>query len=286
MALFERMIVAGVGLIGGSLGLVARERGLVGEVVGFGRGEANLEVARKRGAVDRYSSDPAEAAKGADLIVLAVPVRSMANVARQLLRHAARDATVIDVGSVKATVVQAIEPVVCQPAAFVACHPIAGTERSGAANALPDLFEGKWCVLTPTQQTPAAAVARVRELWERVGMIVESMPADQHDRLFGLVSHLPHIVVWALVGAIEGERVGGRDPLGYSGGGLRDTTRIASSHPEMWRDIFLDNREEVLRALDGFEGAVAGLRRRIEAGDGEALAQELGRLRTARDRLL
>jgi prephenate dehydrogenase len=286
MPLFERMVIAGVGLIGGSLGLVARERGLVGEVVGFGRGLRNLEVARASGAVDRFSRDPAEAAAGADLLVLAVPVSSMAAVASALLPHATPDAVVIDVGSVKATVVATVEPVVTPPASFVGCHPIAGTERSGAANAMRDLFEGKWCLITPTSRTSAATEARVREFWERVGMVVESISADDHDRLLGLVSHLPHVAAWALIGAIEGVRVGGRDPLRYSGGGLRDTTRIASSHPEMWRDIFLENRDETLRAIDDFATAIAQLRDQIESGDSEALLTELKRLRTARERLL
>jgi prephenate dehydrogenase len=285
MALFERMLIAGVGLIGGSLGLVARSRRLVNEAVGYGRGKENLEIARERGAVDRYSRSAQEAARGADLIVLAVPVRSLRAVAEQLLPHAAPDAIVIDVGSVKQRVVEALEPVVQPPAAFVACHPIAGTEHSGAANALADLFEEQLCVVTPTPRTDAGALARVRALWEGAGMRVEMMPAAEHDRLLALVSHLPHVVAFALIAAIEGERIAGRDPLAYSGGGLRDTTRIASSHPEMWRDIFLDNRAEVLRAIDGFGDAVARLRRMIESEEPQALEAELDRTRVARRRL-
>jgi prephenate dehydrogenase len=283
--LFERMLIAGVGLIGGSLGLAARGRRLVNEAVGYGRGEENLKIARERGAIDRYTRSAQEAARGADLIVLAVPVRSLRAVAEQLLPHAAPDAVVIDVGSVKQRVVEALEPVVRPPAAFVACHPIAGTEHSGAANALVDLFEDQLCVVTPTAHTDAGALARVRALWEGVGMRVETMPATEHDRLLALVSHLPHVVAYALIAAIEAERVAGRDPLAYSGGGLRDTTRIASSHPEMWRDIFLDNRAEVLRAIDGFGDAVARLRRMIESEEPHALEAELDRTRAARRRL-
>ena len=283
--LFERMLIAGVGLIGGSLGLAARGRRLVNESVGYGRGEENLKIARERGAIDRYSRSAQEAARGADLIVLAVPVRSLRAVAEQLLPHAAPDAVVIDVGSVKQRVVEALEPVVRPPAAFVACHPIAGTEHSGAANALVDLFEDQLCVVTPTAHTDAGALARVRALWEGAGMRVEMMPAAEHDRLLALVSHLPHVVAYALIAASEAERVAGRDPLAYSGGGLRDTTRIASSHPEMWRDIFLDNRAEVLRAIDGFGDAVARLRRMIESEEPHALEAELDRTRAARRRL-
>jgi len=283
--LFERMVIAGVGLIGGSLGLVARGRGLVRDVTGYGRGVGNLEAALARGAIDRYSTDPAEAARGADLVVLAVPVRSLAPVADSLLAHAAPHAVVIDVGSVKATVVEALERRVRPPAAFVGCHPIAGTEHSGAANALADLFEGQLCVLTPTAATDARALERVCALWEAVGMRVESMPAAEHDRLLALVSHLPHVVAYALLGAIEGERVASRDPLAYSGGGLRDTTRIASSHAEMWRDIFLDNRSEVLRTIDEFGTVLARLRGLVESDNAAALEAELGRIRMARGRL-
>ena len=283
--LFERMLIAGVGLIGGSLGLAARGRGLVTEAVGYGRGEANLQTARARGAVDRYSLSPEAAARGADLIVLAVPVRSLRAVAEKLLPHAVPDAVVIDVGSVKQRVVEALEPVVQPPAAFVACHPIAGTEHSGAANALADLFEEQFCVVTPTPRTDAGALARVRALWEGAGMRVEMMPAAEHDRLLALVSHLPHVVAFALIAAIEGERIAGRDPLAYSGGGLRDTTRIASSHPEMWRDIFLDNRAEVLRSIDEFQAALAELRELVDREDASALETELGRIRSARERL-
>ncbi len=279
------MVVAGVGLIGGSLGLAARQRSLVGEVVGYGRGEANLATALSRGAVDRYSRSAAEAARGADLLVLAVPVRSTRTVAEQLLPHAVRDVVVIDAGSVKREVVAAMEALVAPPAAFVGCHPIAGTELSGAANAAGELFDGQLCVLTPTAKTDARALERVRSLWEGVGMCIESMPADEHDRLLALVSHLPHAVAYALIAGIEAERVGGRDPLAYSGGGLRDTTRIAASPAEMWRDVFLDNRAEMLSAIDGFGAALARLREEIERGDGSALDVSLGRARAARSRL-
>jgi prephenate dehydrogenase len=285
MKLFERMLIAGVGLIGGSLGLAARRTGLVGEVVGFGRGRENLETALRRGAVDRWSQSAAEAAAGADLVVLAVPVSSLAAAAEALLPRAARDAVVIDVGSVKSGPTAALEALVEAPAAFVGCHPIAGTEHSGAANAEPALFDGRLCIVTPTPRTDPRALDRVRRLWEGVGMRVETMAPEVHDRLLARISHLPHVVAWSLVAAVEAERVDGRDPLAYSGGALRDTTRVASSHPDTWRDIFLGNRAELLAALGGFERALGRLRGLVESGDGEALRRELERLRLARQRL-
>ncbi len=285
MPLFDRMVIAGVGLIGASLGLAARRRGLVREAVGFGRGEGNLRVALERGAIDRYSLDAAEAAGGADLVVLAVPVGSIAAVAQALLSSAAKDAVVVDVGSVKAGVVKQLEPLVRPPASFVGCHPIAGTEHSGAAHAFEDLFDGHRCILTPTAATDPGALARVRRLWEDVGMRVESMSAEEHDHLLAVVSHLPHVAAFALVSAVDGQRVGERDPLAYSGGGLRDSTRIASSHPEMWRDIFLDNRQEVLASIDVFAASVARIRALVEAGDGVGLERALAAIRAARGRL-
>ncbi len=178
--------------------------------------------------------------------------------------HARPGAVVIDVGSVKASVVAALDAVVRPPAHFVGCHPVAGTEHSGAANALPDLFERQLCILTPTPATDSTALGRARALWEDLGMRVEIMQAADHDRLLGLVSHLPHVVAYALINAIESARVAGRDPLAYSGGGLRDTTRIASSHAGMWRDIFLDNRAEVLRTIDEFRDELDRLRDLID----------------------
>jgi prephenate dehydrogenase len=265
--------------------MALRERKLAGEVIGFGRGRPNLETALGRGAIDRFAQDAAEAAAGADLLVLAVPVRAIAAVASDLLPHTSPDALVTDAGSVKAPVVAALEGVVTPPRAFVGSHPVAGTERSGAAAAFATLFENERCILTPTRATPAAATEKVAELWRAVGMRVETMEPGEHDRLLALVSHLPHAVAWALIDAIEAARVGGRDPLAYSGGGLRDTTRIASSDPVMWRDIFVDNRAECVRALDGFAASVERLRKLIADGDGAAIERELERLREARERI-
>jgi prephenate dehydrogenase len=285
MQLCERMVIAGVGLIGGSLGLAIRERGLAKEVVGYGRGEENLRTAVDRGAIDRYSRSPAEAARGADLIVLCVPVRSTRAVAAPLLAAAAPDALVIDAGSVKGDVVREMEDLVRAPAAFVGCHPIAGTELAGAANAVRGLYEGQLCLVTPTPQTDATALTRARAVWEAVGMRVETISPEEHDRLLAMVSHLPHVAAYALIATIEGRSVGARDPIEYSGGGLRDTTRIAASPGEMWRDIFLGNRQEVLRAIDEFVATLGRLRSEIASGDAAALDADLDRARRARQRL-
>ncbi len=284
MKLCERMVIAGVGLIGGSLGLAVRERGLAGEVVGYGRSEENLRTALERGAIDRYERTP-EAARDADLVVLAVPVRSTRAVAEPLLAVAAKDALVIDAGSVKGEVVRIMEEITRAPQTFVGCHPIAGTELAGAANALRDLYQNQLCLITPTTRTDASALARARAVWEAVGMRVETISPEEHDRLLAMVSHLPHVAAYALIRTIEGQSVGARDPIAYSGGGLRDTTRIAASPGEMWRDIFLGNKGEVLRTIDEFVATLARLRSEIASEDVAALDADLDRARRARQRL-
>jgi prephenate dehydrogenase len=283
----DRLVIAGVGLIGGSLAMALRARGAVGEVVGLGRSAANLRVARRRGLIDRAERDPERAARGADLALVAVPVQAIASVVEALARVLPPTAVITDAGSVKAPVVAAVERVLGAGAGrFCGSHPIAGTEHSGARAALPDLLEGQRCVLTPTAATAPLARRRVRALWEAAGMRVEEMPATAHDRIFALVSHLPHVAAYALVNAVaDADAASGRRALAYAAGGFKDWTRIAASSPEMWRDICLANRAELLRALVRFTTAVERLRRAIAAGDGDAIAAELARARATRRRI-
>jgi prephenate dehydrogenase len=265
--LFERAAIAGVGLIGGSLALAARSAGLIGEVVGIGRSEANLATARRRGLVDRTTRDPA-AIGPVDLVVLAVPVRSTAAVAGALLPHLRPGTVVTDVGSVKGEVVDAMEALLPADRPFVGAHPIAGSERAGAAAAQPDLFVGARCVLTPTPRTDAAALARVRALWEGVGARVEEMSPAAHDRALAWTSHVVHALAYALVRAIDAA-----DPGAFAFGGpsLRDATRVAASPAELWRDIFLANAEAVCGAIGALSGELERLRAAIAARDPAAL---------------
>ncbi|MBX3027467.1 prephenate dehydrogenase/arogenate dehydrogenase family protein [bacterium] len=264
---FERAAIVGVGLIGGSLALAARAAGLIGEVVGIGRGEANLAVARARGICDRTLRDPAGLGP-VDLVVLAVPVRSTAAVARSLLPHLRPGTLVTDVGSVKGEVVAQCEAVLPADRPFVGGHPIAGSERAGAAAADAALFRGAPCILTPSPRTDAAALARVRGLWEGVGARVQTMTPAAHDRALAWVSHLPHVVAYALVGALAAADGG---MAAFAGGSWRDATRVAASPAELWRDILLANAEAVLAATDAFSAAVARLRAAVAAGDERAL---------------
>jgi prephenate dehydrogenase len=280
--LFGRLTVAGVGLIGGSLALAAREAGLVGEVVGVGRSEANLRIARARGIVDRVATDPADAAAGADAIVLAVPVGACAALAEAFRPHAPAGALLTDVGSVKSGLVEALEARWTAPGLVVGAHPIAGSEAAGAGAARADLFRGRLCIVTPTPRTRPEAVARVRALWEGVGAHVEEMDARAHDEILARVSHLPHLVAYALVDAVAAARVGGRSVLAYAGSGLRDTTRIAGSRTELWRDIALDNAGPLRRAVAEFRAALDRLEALVAAGDVAGLAAALDGARATR----
>jgi len=283
--LFERLTVAGVGLVGGSLALAAREAGLAGEVVGFGRGEANLRVARERGVVDRATRDPAAAVAGADAIVLAAPVGACAALAESFRPHARAGAILTDVGSVKGELVAALEARWAGAGPVVGAHPIAGSEASGAGAARADLFRGRRCILTPTAATDPGALARVRALWEGVGARVEEMPPAAHDQLLARVSHLPHLVAYALTGAVGAATVGGRRALDYAGTGFRDTTRIAGSPAELWRDIALANRPALGAALAEFRAALDALEDLVAAGDAAGLDAALTRARDIRRRL-
>jgi prephenate dehydrogenase len=279
--LFEHVAIAGVGLIGGSLALAARAAGLIGEVVGYGRTSANLETARRRGIVDRYSLEPREAAFGADLLVLAVPVSRSAEVAAACAPVLRAGALVTDVGSVKAAVVRAVEAVLPAGLPFVGAHPIAGTEASGAAAAVADLFRGSRCILTPGRSATPAAIAKVRALWEGVGMRVDEMDAAAHDRVLAWVSHLPHALAFSLVTALlDADEA----MAAFAGPSFRELTRVAASSPEMWSDILLANAAPIDAAIGEFCDALTALRAAVAAGDGAAVQRVLTRAREARRR--
>jgi prephenate dehydrogenase len=281
----DRLLIAGVGLIGASLGLALKARGAVGEVVGLGRSTANLRVARRRGAIDRAEQDAARAGRDVDLVVVATPVGTIAPLIATLAPSLPDDAVITDVGSVKTSVVADVERALGAGARrFCGSHPIAGKEITGAAAAERDLLAGRRCIVTPTARTAPATVRRVRALWSAAGMKVEELPAARHDRLYALVSHLPETVAVTLVNAVLDAESDGR-ALPYAGSGFRDTTRIAKSSAVVWRDILLANREPVLAALDAFGTACARLRAAIADGDGARIAAEITRAGDARRRL-
>lgn len=285
MAVSRRMAVVGVGLIGGSLARVLREQGEVGEIVGIGRTEPNLVRAVELGVIDRYSQDPCEGVRGADLVFLATPVRSIATVLERIAPFLSPGCIVTDGGSVKEPVVAACEPLMPPGTHFVGGHPIAGTERSGVDASFSTLFKGKRCIVTPTARTDGRALETVARMWQSAGSEVIRMDADKHDRIVAAISHLPHMVAYSLVNAVDGYDRLDENILSYSAGGFRDFTRIASSDPAMWRDIALMNRPALLEMMDFFTGYFGRLRSLVESGDEEGLAKFFAESKRSRDSL-
>jgi prephenate dehydrogenase len=283
--LFQQMTVCGVGLIGGSLAMVARSAGLARRIVGVGRSQPNLDLAVERGIIDEATRDLAEAARGADLVVLAAPILAMRGALEAMVAHCAPDAIVTDVGSVKQYVVRELEPVLRDSMALVAAHPVAGKETTGAAAADPELFRGRRVIITPSARSTPDAIAKIETLWAATGARVERMEPALHDAILARASHLPQIVASALGAALADERVGGRLAADFGASGLRDTTRLAASSWEMWRDIFITNRDAIADALRLFGSTVEEFQLAIEAGDVAAMERLFERGRRMRRKI-
>lgn len=275
--MFERMVIAGVGLICGSLALDMRRRKLVKEVVGYGRSESNLKIAKKKGLIDSYFLRESEFPPGVDLLMMGTPVETIVPLTQAFLPRLEKNCVVSDVGSVKGEIVRGMEKLLPKHIAFVAGHPIAGSEQWGAVAARENLFVRHRCVLTPTKKTDKKALKRIAELWRQVGAEVEIMPPDVHDRVLGVISHLPHVLVYALVNALNRTQLNGVDLKSYCAGGFKDFTRIASSRPELWRDICLMNRRALGRSLSDYIKYLEQLNRWIRDEKGGLLEKEFMR---------
>jgi prephenate dehydrogenase len=282
--MIHRLAIIGVGLIGGSLARALRRAGAVDEVVGCGRSLGNLQRAVELGVIDRYSQDPAEAVAGADLVFLAVPLGAMAATFAAIRDHLAPAAILTDGGSVKGSVVEDARQVFGQPPPrFVPGHPIAGTEQSGVDASFAELYRNRRVILTPLPGTDPAATAQVQAMWEACGAEVTQMAVDHHDEVLAATSHLPHLLAYSLVDSLA--RLRENDEIfRYAAGGFRDFTRIASSHPIMWRDICLANRQALGQMLDRFQAELAELAAAVGRGDGEVLLEVFERAKAARDR--
>jgi prephenate dehydrogenase len=274
-------VVAGVGLIGGSLSLALKRAGIVQRVTGVGRSRENLELASELGVIDDWTHDIAEAARDADMVLLAVPMTAYDGLFKAMADVLPAQAIVTDAGSTKQSAIIAARRHLPNPDRFVAAHPIAGTEHSGAGAAFAELFEGHLCILTPDDHTDAEALAEVKNMWEVTGCHIKEMDAAEHDDALAGVSHLPHLAAFALVNAVR--RQAGDDPFQFAAGGFRDFTRIASSSPHMWRDIALCNKQALLGKIDALQSELAILREALEAGDGERLLFEFESAKQARD---
>lgn len=281
--MIERLAIVGLGLLGGSVAKAVRARRLAREVVGIGRDAGRLEPARKEGVIDRATTDLAAGLDGADMVLLAVPVITIERLLPAVAENVAKEAVVTDVGSTKAAIVRKAEHLAERhPFRFVGSHPMAGSERSGYAVAREDLFQGATVIVTPTDATDAGGVKDVAAFWEAMGARVSMLDPVTHDRVVAAISHLPHLVAYALV---EGAQRFEPTALDFAARGFRDTTRIAASDPVVWQEIFAANRMPLLASLASFRDAVADLERLVEAGDARALQQWLARVKAVREAL-
>ena len=281
--LFDKVALVGVGLIGSSIARAARAQRAVRSIVATARSLKTRARVAELGIADTVTETNAEAVEGADLVIVCIPVGACGAVAREIGPHLAPGATVSDVGSVKGSVVRDMGPHMPGNVHFVPAHPVAGTEHSGPDAGFAELFENRWCILTPPEGTDAAAVERLAAFWRLLGAKVEIMSPEHHDIVLAITSHVPHLIAYNIVGtAADMEQVTQAEVVKFSAGGFRDFTRIAASDPVMWRDVFLNNKEAVLEMLGRFSEDLAALQRMIRWDDGEALEALFNRTRAIR----
>ena len=272
MTQYARVALIGLGLIASSMAHAMRAKGLAGEIVGHAKSAQSRAIAQEIGLCDRVCDTAAEAVKGADLVVLCVPVGAMAAIAAEIAPHLAPGATVTDVGSVKQAVVEAVAPHMPAHVQFIPGHPLAGTEHSGPRSGFATLFVNRWWLLTPLEGNDPAAVARLKAFLTAMGANVDEMEVTRHDLVLAVVSHTPHLIAYTMVGVADHlRRVTHDEVIKYSASGFRDFTRIAASDPTMWRDVFLTNKEATLDILGRFTEELFMLQRAIRMGDGEML---------------
>ena len=281
--LFDRVAFLGIGLIGSSLARALRRAGVVKTIVTYDASADHMARAKALGVVDEIADSAPEAVRGADLVILAVPIGAYADLAALVGPHLAPGAIVSDVGSVKMAVLRDVGPHIPEGVHLVPAHPIAGTENSGPDSGFADLFVGRWAVVTPPPGTDEAAVQRIADLWRACGSSVEIMEPGHHDRVLAITSHLPHLIAYTIVGtATDLEGTLQQEVIKFSASGFRDFTRIAASDPTMWRDVFLNNREAVLDVLQRFTEDLTALQRAIRWGEGEQLFDLFTRTRAIR----
>jgi cyclohexadieny/prephenate dehydrogenase len=282
-ALFDRVAIIGIGLIGSSLARVIRRDLPQTHITAGARRAETLAAVQRLGIADATTDDPAAAVAGADLVVLATPLSAYAEIAARIAPALKPGAIVTDVGSVKEMAIRDLKPALPAGVHLVPGHPVAGTEHSGPEFGFAEMFADRWCILTPLADSDPEAVAKVKALWELARMKVVTMPADHHDRVLAMTSHLPHLIAYTIVGTATalGDDLKS-EVIAFSAGGFRDFTRIAASDPVMWRDIFMKNREAVLDVLQRFSEDLTALQRAIRRGEGETLENWFTRTRAIR----
>ncbi|MBW4981526.1 prephenate/arogenate dehydrogenase family protein [Mameliella sp. CS4] len=270
--IYERVALIGLGLIASSMFWAMKRGGVATHVTGYARSEETRETARRIGLCDEVCDSAIDAVKDADLVVLATPVGVMGRVAEEIAPHLKPGATVIDVGSVKRTVIEEVGPHIPEGVHFVPCHPMAGTEHSGPEAGFSTLFDNRWCLIVPVEGTDPAEVERMQAYWQALGSNTEVMEAEHHDLVCAVVSHIPHLIAYTMVGVADDlRRVSDQEVIKFSAAGFRDFTRIAASDPTMWRDVFLTNKDATIEILGRFTEELMALQRAIRTGDGEQL---------------
>jgi cyclohexadieny/prephenate dehydrogenase len=281
--LFDRIALVGIGLIGSSLARVVRRENIARHIAISTRSGETLARAGELALGDSYTTDAAEAVKDADLVIVSVPVGSSEAVAKEIAPALKKGAILTDVGSTKSSVIAQMQPHVPEGVHFIPGHPLAGTEKSGPDAGFAELFENRWCIFTPLPGTDPAALEKLSEFWRRCGSNIDTMDAEHHDRTLAIVSHLPHIIAYNIVGTADDlETVTKSEVIKYSASGFRDFTRLAASDPTMWRDVCLHNKDAILEMLARFSEDLASLQRAIRWGEGDKLFDLFTRTRAVR----
>jgi prephenate dehydrogenase len=277
---FNRVTILGVGLIGASFALAMKKYKLCNHLTGHGRRIENLQRAKERGIIDSFELDPVKACDDSDLVLFATPVGNFIEIAKKIRPSLKKGSLVTDVGSVKGRLVYDMEALMPEGTSFIGGHPIAGSSRTGIDTATADIFRGAKCILTPTEKTYRDALKKLSHIWKTFGCIVELINPDEHDRIYAMVSHLPHLIAYAIVNAVAD--VDG-SYMKFAGQGFMSTTRIASSSPELWRDICILNKDNLLKSVEIFKNNLERLSQYLRASDFESLEREFERARTLRE---
>ncbi|PZX11498.1 cyclohexadieny/prephenate dehydrogenase [Celeribacter halophilus] len=281
--MYNRVALIGLGLIAGSMSLAMRRAGVAGEITGYARSQATRDTAREINLVDRVCDTAVEAVKDADLVVLAVPVGAMGPVMAEIEATLKPGAIVTDVGSVKKSVLDAVLPHIPEGVQFIGTHPMAGTEHSGPRAGFAELFENRWCLIVPSETADEAEIEKLESFWSALGANTERMTPEHHDTVCAVVSHVPHLIAYTMVGVADDlRRVTDQEVIKFSAAGFRDFTRIAASDPTMWRDVFLTNKDAALEILGRFTEELFALQRAIRTGDGDHLHDYFTRTRAIR----
>lgn len=275
MKIFNKVVIIGTGLIGGSLGLVLKKKHLVGSIIGLSRRKENAALAKKLGAIDRVETS-LDAVRDADLVILATPVDTVIDIASKIANKIKKDCTVIDVGSTKEKIVAKLSP---KFANFIGCHPLAGSEKRGAQNLSADIFIDSICIVTPTLKTGRDSLKKIKLLWKKVGTKVVVLSPKQHDQILAFTSHLPHIIAFSLIGAVP-EKL-----LKLSSGGLKDSTRISGSDANLWSQVFLSNRKNLSAAISSFQTKLDTLKLALKSKDKMKLTKILEVAKKKREKI-